>query len=844
MADRNRIKDDPYKFNQRRSTATATAPTRRSVDPHPDPDPDSDSGSDSSAKTVIYAPLGQSISANHQSNPQPIVAAAKNAPQASSSSYEVRPPHSTAPPALTARREISPRVPSNFGSRLTEAELESHPVIYSTAFARGGFVEPPPTELSSDALANLGLPVNRSRRTSAHSPASPYQSFPPLAPADTQRFAVLEPILTQPSTGQDSPALRRRTGQVTLTRTNLLIGNNPPYPTQNRASDNRSFPASSGAFSPQSSTTNQNVNFGYPRSPSGPGETLEAFPVFSPPSTSSPASQNTASLPRTRNRTRSNSISRENPLEYPITGEEERLAGLVRSINQDRERDTARNLARQAAVRRNDLQRSGGYRGTTSSRSPLPTPLEPPILRTFDYRGATSSSGQYLLPVADPYDRSTTPTPRSYASGRARAQTTQATFANINNSNTAQFTRTSALQSDFRQPNIRRVGELETLGSSSRSISLGQQSFSAPAEPPSSRQSQSGESTPTTTPKSIADSSNIGDFYSWRVEVPHFSLESARAILQKGYLHDTGTALDRVKVASMNFQSYGENPQGGPSNPRQAPPSPSQGMNHQNGVNGGMGPGAAMIGYPTPVGHQSDLNYVMSMVDELSGVLRMNQQLTANVVDKMGRVREKAKNLNLNNDELIGAAAGELSEESQNLDRDISELRKALEDSEYDKRENFKLAVHGAEILADIAEKVHKFKASHEADTLAWHKNYRKQLADEREENLRLRNEMNDQKAAASRANEHLRAMRRYITDNDERHNLRVENHRLRTEKRFWKRLALPLIPDDDSEWSDDDDLIDPEEKKRLEAALKEKERIAREEVEGEVEGDAGAGAA
>jgi CII-binding regulator of phage lambda lysogenization HflD len=84
-------------------------------------------------------------------------------------------------------------------------------------------------------------------------------------------------------------------------------------------------------------------------------------------------------------------------------------------------------------------------------------------------------------------------------------------------------------------------------------------------------------------------------------------------------------------------------------------------MNHQNGVNGGMAPGAGLIGYPTPAGHQSDLNYVMSMVDELANVLRMNQQLTANVVDKMGKVREKAKHFNLSNEELMAAAAGEMS---------------------------------------------------------------------------------------------------------------------------------------------------------------------------------------
>jgi hypothetical protein len=172
---------------------------------------------------------------------------------------------------------------------------------------------------------------------------------------------------------------------------------------------------------------------------------------------------------------------------------------------------------------------------------------------------------------------------------------------------------------------------------------------------------------------------------------------------------------------------------------------------------------------------------------------------------------------------------------SQNLERENSELRAALEKSEYDKKENFKLACHGANILADITEKMHAFKEQHEADTLAWHKNYRKQLAEEREENLRLRNQINDMIAAAARANGHLRDMRRYLADHDELHELRVQNVKYRQERRMWKRMALPMIPDDDSEWSDDDDLIDPEEKKRL-AALAEKK--AKEEAEcGEAEG-------
>ncbi|CAG8982860.1 hypothetical protein HYALB_00006670 [Hymenoscyphus albidus] len=275
-------------------------------------------------------------------------------------------------------------------------------------------------------------------------------------------------------------------------------------------------------------------------------------------------------------------------------------------------------------------------------------------------------------------------------------------------------------------------------------------------------------------------------------------------------------------TTTMNY-NYNENAQGG-SNPRQAPPSPSQGLAHTNGMNGGMPGGAAFVGYPTPAGHQSDLNYVMAMVEELSGILRINQQLTASVVDKMGKVREKAKNMDLSNDELIAVVAQEMNEESKNLEKENSELRKALEKSEYNRKENWKLAIHGAEILADIAEKMHRYKEHHEADTLAWHKNYRKQLVDEREENLNLRNQINDMKAAAARANGHLRDMRRYLTDHDELNELKIQVHQYRTERRYWKRMAFPLIPDDDSEWSDDDDLIDPEEKKR-EAAKKEKEQ-------------------
>lgn len=164
---------------------------------------------------------------------------------------------------------------------------------------------------------------------------------------------------------------------------------------------------------------------------------------------------------------------------------------------------------------------------------------------------------------------------------------------------------------------------------------------------------------------------------------------------------------------------------------------------------------------------------------------------------------------------------------------ECSELRKKLEASEHNKNENWKLVIHGCNILTDILDKMHKFKSQHELDTLAWHKNYRQQLAAERQENLDLRNHINDMRAAAARANDHLRQLRRYLTDHDELRELRVQNLALRQEKRWWKRMAMPYLPDDDSEFSDDDDLIDPEEKKRLVAEAAEKEGGKEKEGEG-----------
>lgn len=80
-----------------------------------------------------------------------------------------------------------------------------------------------------------------------------------------------------------------------------------------------------------------------------------------------------------------------------------------------------------------------------------------------------------------------------------------------------------------------------------------------------------------------------------------------------------------------------------------------------NGINGAnMGGGPPLSSGPTPAGHQAELNYIYGMVEELSRQLADNRRVTEDIVSGLGRVRNRAKNQNLSNDELIDSAASDL----------------------------------------------------------------------------------------------------------------------------------------------------------------------------------------
>jgi uncharacterized protein YecA (UPF0149 family) len=160
---------------------------------------------------------------------------------------------------------------------------------------------------------------------------------------------------------------------------------------------------------------------------------------------------------------------------------------------------------------------------------------------------------------------------------------------------------------------------------------------------------------------------------------------------------------------------------------------------------------------------------------------------------------------------------------------------------------NADLLAKYATVVSTMLKQFHEYKAKHVADVAVWHRSYRAQLAEARAENCRLREQIWDMQAHAGHANEALRKFRATYDDDSARWEQRVENKALRQEVRFWKRMAMPELKEDDPAWSDDDDLIDVAEKKRLKRIAEdqaadaaelaaEKERVAGEEGEGMVQ--------
>ncbi|KFZ04448.1 hypothetical protein V502_10143 [Pseudogymnoascus sp. VKM F-4520 (FW-2644)] len=296
----------------------------------------------------------------------------------------------------------------------------------------------------------------------------------------------------------------------------------------------------------------------------------------------------------------------------------------------------------------------------------------------------------------------------------------------------------------------------------------------------------------------------------------------------------------------MSYQNYLDTPQtSSASGPRQAP-SPSQGMPHANGANGGAAMPGMMGGLPTPAGHQSDLNVIYNMVESLHNELAETRARSERIVAAAGIIRARALEQDLTAEQIAAGVAAELNEGTKNLEEENSRLRHALEHATHEEAAYKTLCEEFAVTMGNALEMGHAYKLKTTLDMCAWHRSYRDQLAAERAENLELRCRISDMQASAARGMEQMRLFRRGWDRSDLVMEMRAEIVSLRQQARGWKRVALSELPSDDSEFSDDDDVIDPEEKKRL--ARVEEEKRVKEEVEarraeesGEEEGAAAA---
>ncbi|KAI1340194.1 hypothetical protein F5Y15DRAFT_51238 [Xylariaceae sp. FL0016] len=240
-------------------------------------------------------------------------------------------------------------------------------------------------------------------------------------------------------------------------------------------------------------------------------------------------------------------------------------------------------------------------------------------------------------------------------------------------------------------------------------------------------------------------------------------------------------------------------------------------MMQGNGAVAAAAAANAMAVGPTPAGHQTELNIIYGMVEELSRQLAENRRVTEDIVSGLGRVRNRARERGLTNDDLLGEASDELFAQEPNLEAMLSILTESLDRAKASRDANFQLVTQYADVFKSLIMQFHAYKQRHISDVASWHRSYRSQLAEARAENSRLREQMWDMQEHASRADKLLRDFRKKYDEDPDRWEKRVDDRAKKQEIRFWKRMAMPEVAEtEEGYWSDDDDLVDPVEKERL----------------------------
>ncbi|KAI9669497.1 MAG: hypothetical protein M1829_005086 [Trizodia sp. TS-e1964] len=244
--------------------------------------------------------------------------------------------------------------------------------------------------------------------------------------------------------------------------------------------------------------------------------------------------------------------------------------------------------------------------------------------------------------------------------------------------------------------------------------------------------------------------------------------------------------------------------------PRQAP-SPGHGGSQQmstNGINGGLGGGAGgagpsgMVGPNVNVlnaaGHQSDLNLLWGMVNELSSELQKNREATQEMIEKAQLVRERAATEGV--DGILRAMNGELNGmDYAAMESSLSAARAEVSTLQAENNDLASLLADYESSLEKIMEMLRRFAHERTLATLAIHRQYSAELATERSINLGLRQEHAEWQGRLMGLSTLLREALRHQVDSEEESGAGVEFAALRAENRALRRLVgLPTEEDDE----------------------------------------------
>ncbi|KAI9720530.1 MAG: hypothetical protein M1828_005614 [Chrysothrix sp. TS-e1954] len=238
---------------------------------------------------------------------------------------------------------------------------------------------------------------------------------------------------------------------------------------------------------------------------------------------------------------------------------------------------------------------------------------------------------------------------------------------------------------------------------------------------------------------------------------------------------------------------------------RQAPsPSNSQQGQQTNGLaNGGAGTSASLQNNVTHAGHQTDINFLWGVVQELSEILQQNRAQTADIVGSVQQIQARAREQG--EEPSLEHVNGELSHAVNPAD--MIELQNRLHASQrqnaqlaHENDSTTKILVDYENSLAGLMDKLRYYAYEHTVALVATHKHYNALIEQEREANVQLRVEHGQWQQGLGRATEFARRALRERTE--ETSGLEAGLKEVKSENRVLRRLVGWRVEDD----SDDEE--------------------------------------